>query len=100
MYARDEQYPLHVAEADGLGDPFPCRRLAEKCVQIGPFTGGLRLRATLDGVTWPVIHEEVGAPAGDGAVVAVPLAVKAIRTEAVAIVGDAPAVTLGGLLIG
>ncbi len=101
MYARDEQIPLHVPDIDGLGDPTPCRRLAEKCVQIGPFDGTIRLRGSVNtDIAWPIIHEEVGDPAGDGAIVAVPLTIRAIRVERDGIVGDAPSVTLSGLLIG
>lgn len=100
MYARDEQIQLHVPDADGFGNPQPCRRLTEKCVQIGPFTGTLRIQGTIDDTTWPEIHEEVGAGAGDGVFVSIPFALRAVRLQRDSIVGDPPLVTLSGLLIG
>jgi hypothetical protein len=100
MYARDEQYLLDVLE-DGFGDPFPCRRLAEKIVHIGPFTGTVRLRVSLDDVTFPEIHEEVSDGSNaDGVLVPLPYACRAVRVESDGVVGDPPAVTLSGFLIG
>jgi hypothetical protein len=101
MYARDEQYDLDVPEAAGLGEPFPCRRLAEKCLQIGPFDGEVKILGSLDGATWPEVHGEVGDPAGDGSLVAIPMALKLVRVELVSLAaGDPPTVKLGGFLIG
>lgn len=99
-YSRDEQLDVHVPDSDTYGDPTPCRRLAEKVVQVGPFTGSLKVRATIDGVNWPVVHTVTGAPAGDGEFVPVPFAVRAVLVEPDGITGPLPVVTLSGFLIG
>ncbi len=99
MYARPEDYALDVpATADGLGAPFPCRRMVDKCVQITPFTGTILIRASVDEVNWPIVHEETGG-AADGAFVALPLAVRAIRLEFDG-VGGSPTARISGVLMG
>lgn len=100
MYARPEEYRLDVPDADGVGDPFPCRRLAQKCVQFGPFDGTLRLLATSDEVNWPAVHEEVGDGTGEGTIIPLELTVRAVRVERAGLTGDPPTVTLSGLLVG